>query len=178
MSRAFVDEDLGQDETEGMHDIPLPLPPGARNYMTPEGAARLAEELRSLDDVERPRAAAALAAAQATGSASAPDCLRHLSELDRRISYLSRMRSALEVVAPPASLDRVVFGLVARVREDDGTEVDYRIVGADESDPEAGLLSWASPVARALVGKRAGETGVVHLPQGEKSLLVLEIRRP
>lgn len=173
MSRAFVDEDAGSDETEGMHDIPLPLAPGARNYMTPGGAERMLDELRLLSDVERPKAAAALSAAEPAVKA---EFLRKLSELDRRISYLSRMKSLLEVVEAPPGGDRVVFGLTARVREPDGTERDYRIVGADESDPERGLISWASPVARALLGKRVGEAAVVKLPQGEKRLTILEIR--
>ncbi|MGB4587234.1 MAG: hypothetical protein WBH66_09345 [Rectinemataceae bacterium] len=138
MSRAFVDEDAGSDETDGMHDIPLPLPPGARNYMTPEGAMRMADELRNLVDAERPQAAGALAAA---APAAKSEYLRRVSEIDRRISYLSRMKSILSVVDPPSSVDRVVFGLVVRVREEGGTdsaprEVEYRIVGVDESEPE------------------------------------------
>jgi transcription elongation factor GreB len=183
MSRAFVDDDAGRDETEGMHDIPLPLPAGARNYMTPEGAAALVGELNALADIERPKAAAALSAAQSADSA---DALRRLSEIDRRISYLSRMKSALEVVSLPSSAERVVFGLVVRVREESGgpgqgpapVEAEYRIVGADESDPGRGLLSWASPVAKALIGKREGEVATVRLPQGERRLRVLTIRLP
>ncbi|MCX7028137.1 MAG: GreA/GreB family elongation factor [Spirochaetes bacterium] len=173
MSRAFVDEDAGQDETEDMHEIPLPLAPGARNYMTPEGALLMNDELRRLDEVERPRASAALAAAEPADKA---DYLRRLSEIDRRVSYLGRMKSILEVVEPPAATDRVVFGLKARVREASGAETEYRIVGVDESDPEHGLVSWASPVARALLGRHVGDTAVVKLPQGEKRLTILEIK--
>jgi transcription elongation factor GreB len=173
LSRAFVDEDAGSDETEGMHEIPLPLAPGSRNYMTVEGAERMLAELRLLSDVERPKAAAALSAAE---SAVKADALRRVSELDRRISYLARMKSLLEIVEVQPGGDRVAFGLTARVREPDGAERDYRIVGADESDPERGLVSWASPVARALLGKHVGETAIVKLPQGEKRLSVLEIK--
>jgi transcription elongation factor GreB len=173
MSRAFVDEDAGSDETGGMHDIPLPLAPGARNYMTPEGAGRMREELRLLSDLERPKAAAALSAAEPAAKA---EFLRKLSELDRRISYLARMKSLLEVVETQPGGDRVAFGLIVRVREPDGTEREYRIVGVDESEPERGLVSWASPVARALLGKHTGEAAVVKLPQGEKRLIVLEIK--
>lgn len=183
MSRAFVDEDAERDETEGMHEIPLPLAPGARNYMTPEGAAGLLDELRRLADSERPKASAALAAATqasailaAAEPAAQSDALRALSELDRRISYLTRMKALLEVVEPPASRERMAFGLAARVLAEDGSATEYRIVGVDESDPERGLVSWASPVARALLGKRVGETAVVKLPQGEKRLRILEIR--
>ena len=60
MSRAFVDEDSSSDETDDMHEIPLPIAPGVRNYMTAEGALRMVEELRRLTEVERPRAAALL----------------------------------------------------------------------------------------------------------------------
>ena len=175
MSRAFVDEDAGSDEAEGMLDIPLPLPPGAKNYMTPEGASRMADELRRLADSERPRALAALSAAD---QADKSDSIRHLSEIDRRISYLGRMKSSLEVIAAPASTERIVFGLAARVREDDGIERIYHIVGVDESNPERGLLSWASPIAKALIGKRVGEMTVARLPVGERHMLILEISLP
>lgn len=190
MSRAFVDEDAGADETDGMHEIPLPLPPGARNYMTPEGALLMADELRRLVEEERPRAAGALAAAEPAAKA---EFLRRISTIDRRVSYLSRMKAALSVVEPPASAERVVFGLVVRVGEERvreeggfwqgpdagdalGATTEYRIVGADESDPERGYVSWASPIAKALIGKRVGEVAVVRLPVGENRLRVLAIR--
>ncbi len=175
MSRAFVDEDAGSDEAEGMLDIPLPLPPGAKNYMTPEGASRMADELRKLTDFERPQALAALSAAE---QADKSDSIRRLSEIDRRISYLGRMKSSLEVVSAPATTERIVFGLVAKVGEDDGTERTYRIVGVDESDPEIGLLSWASPIAKALIGKRVGEVALARLPVGERRMRVLDISFP
>ncbi len=170
MSRAFVNEDAGSDETDDMHDIPLPLPPGVRNYMTPVGARRLAEELRSLSDEQRPKAAAVLAAAEDKAEA-----LRALSQIDRRIAYLSRMKASLEVVEPPASLERIVFGLVAEVRASDGSESSYRIVGVDESDPERGWINWASPVAKALIGRAVGDQVVVKLPMGESRLKIIGI---
>lgn len=174
MSRAFVDEDAGSDATGGMSDIPLPLPPGAKNYMTPEGARKMADELRRLAEEDRPRASGALAAAEAADKA---DAIRILSEIDRRISFLTRMKDRLEVVEPPARTDRMVFGLVARVSEDDGTEKNYRVVGVDESDPERGYISWASPIAKALIGKRKGEVAIARLPRQELRLRILEISR-
>jgi transcription elongation factor GreB len=173
MSRAFVDEDSGSDEADDLAEIPLPLPAGAKNYMTPEGAARLSAELREFAERELPRAQAALAASEAGDQAAA---IRRVSELERRLSYLRRMEALLEAVPDPASTDRVVFGLEVAVAEEGGERA-YRIVGADESDPEAGLLSWASPVARALIGKRVGETAVAVLPKGERRMRVLAIRR-
>ncbi len=172
MSRAFVDEDSSSDETDDMHEIPLPLAPGVKNYMTADGALRMMEALRTLVDVERPSVAAALAAADAQAK-SKP--LREISRIDRRISYLSRMKALMEVVQPPGSLERMVFGLVARVEEEDGTETCYRIVGVDESDPDRGWISWASPVAKALIGKSAGDLAVVKLPMGERRMKILGI---
>ena len=173
MSRAFVDEDSGSDEADDLAEIPLPLPAGAKNYMTSEGAARLAAELRELAEDELPRAQAALAVAEPGDQAPA---IRRISEIERRLSYLRRMEALLEVVQEPASVERVVFGLEVEVDEDGAKRV-YRIVGANESEPEAGLLSWASPVARALVGKRVGDIAVALLPRGERRMKVLEIRK-
>lgn len=172
MSRAFVDEDSGSDEADDLADIPLPLPPGSKNYMTSEGAARLSAELRELAERELPRARAALAASSRDDPAAA---IRKVSEIERRLTYLGRMEALLEVVQEPASRDRVVFGLSVRVEEGNGAERVYRIVGADESDPERGLLSWASPVARSLIGKRVGDLAIAALPGGERRMRVLEI---
>ncbi|MCE1209852.1 MAG: GreA/GreB family elongation factor [Spirochaetia bacterium] len=172
MSRAFVDEDSGSDETDDMHEIPLPIALGVRNYMTAEGALRMVEELRRLTEVERPRAAALLSGLDAQAK-SKP--LRELSLIDRKISYLSRMKAALEVVPPPSSLDRMVFGLLARVEEEGGEVVCYRIVGVDESDPERGWVSWASPVAKALIGRKVGDRITVKLPLGERRMKIIGI---
>jgi len=174
MSRAFVDEDSGSDEADDLTEIPLPLPSGSRNYMTPEGAARLSADLRELVERELPRAKAALASASPGDQATA---IRKLSEIERRLSYLRRMESLLEVVQEPASTERVVFGLAVRIAEEGSEERTYRIVGADESDPERGLLSWASPIARSLIGKRVGDESVAALPAGERRLRILEIYR-
>jgi transcription elongation factor GreB len=175
MSRAFVDEDSGSDEADDLADIPLPLPPGSKNYMTSEGAARLSSELRELAERELPRARAALASASGDDPASA---IRAVSEIERRLTYLRRMEALLEVVQEPADADRVVFGLSVRVADADGSESTYRIVGVDESDPGRGLLSWASPIARALIGKRVGDAALASLPGGERRMRVLDIFSP
>ena len=179
MSRAFVDDDSAQAGVQDLPEIPLPLPPGARNYLTPEGAAALASELAFLLRGERPRLAGALARA-ATGAAGEAEALRRsLAELDRRASYLGRMSALAEVVGPPSGPPgRVVFGATARVRGADGRERAWRIVGVDESDPERGLVGWSSPLARALVGRRAGETALVRLPEGEEHLEILGVEYP
>lgn len=155
MSRAFVDESASENSENLSPELRVPLPPGAKNYVTPAGAARLQAELSELLAHAQPR----------------------LPEVERRIQYLSRMRAIMEVVSPPSSPPaRVVFGTAVTVRETGGEERTYRIVGVDEGDPARGALSWISPVARALTGKRPGDQVRVSLPAGEQVLTVLSIQ--
>jgi len=154
MSRAFVDESASESRENPSPELRVPLPPGAKNYVTPAGATKLRAELDQLLALAQPR----------------------LPEVERRIEYLSRMRAIMEVVAPPGPVvPRVVFGTLVMVREAGGAERSYRIVGVDESDPGRGALSWISPVARALTGKRPGEQVRISLPAGEQMLTVLSI---
>jgi transcription elongation factor GreB len=181
MSRAFVSESDSQFQEEDVPAIKIPLPPGGRNYMTPQGARAVQEELQQLAQQERPRLAAAVqrltSGAEPGDQAELDRGRRRLREIDRRIEYLTRMMAVLEVVEPAeGSPERVVFGAVVTVREEDRGEREYRIVGVDESDPEKGRVSWISPVARALTGSRVGDQVVLRLPSGETRLQVLEIR--
>ena len=154
MSRAFVNESASENSEHLAPELRIPLPPGAKNYVTPAGATRLQEELDQLLAAAQPR----------------------LPEVERRIQYLVRMRAIMEVVAPPEPpVTRVTFGTEVTVRESGGVERRYRIVGVDESDPARGAVSWISPVARALSGRRPGEQARVSLPAGEQLLTVLAI---
>ena len=154
MSRAFVDESASESRENDAPELKIPLPAGAKNYVTPQGAERLRAEIEDLLALEQPR----------------------LGEVDRRIEYLSRMRAIMEVVQPSArEPDRVVFGTTVTVREARGAQKTYRIVGVDESDPARGWVSWISPLARALVGKRPGEQARVKLPAGEELLNVVAV---
>ncbi len=155
MSRAFVDESASESREDGAPELKIPLPPGAKNYVTPAGAARLRAELAALHALPQPR----------------------LRESERRIQYLSRMAALMEVVAPGGgSPDRVAFGSVVVVSEEGAGQSSWRIVGVDESDPARGWVSWVSPLARALKGKREGETVQVRLPSGEKTVRIVSIR--
>ncbi len=179
MSRAFVDENASQYNEEEPPELKVPLPAGARNYMTPQGAEKMRGELDALA-VERPRIMAEVARASAAGSstdkASLAALRRRLRELDRRVEYLSRMAAVTEVIDPLSqSPDRVAFGATVTVSEENGGESVYRIVGVDESDPARGLVSWISPLARALVSRRTGDLATLTLPGGRKSLRVLKI---
>jgi transcription elongation factor GreB len=149
-----------------------PLPPGTRNYMTPAGAARQAAELRELQLVRRPALAAQAAAEPTPGPAR-----RALGECDRRIAYLSRMQTLLEVIDPAAQqrADRVRFGATVTVRQSPEGERQMRIVGVDEAEPGSGNVSWISPIARSLMGARVGDTVACELPSGPTRLKVLSI---
>ncbi|HUX11628.1 MAG TPA: GreA/GreB family elongation factor [Spirochaetia bacterium] len=179
MSRAFVSESDEQFQDDEIPEIRSPLPQGARNYMTPAGAERLQRELQELAGVERARIAGEVTHLAAGGSNTERDELavqrRRLREIDRRIEYLRGMSSRLEVIDPRGQdPSRIAFGATVTVREGADTN-HYTIVGVDEADPEAGRISWISPVARALVGARVGQTVTVRLPRGDTRLSVENI---
>jgi len=149
-------------------------------HITPEGAAKLRAELDQLWTVERPRVTQEVADAAAQGDRSENAEYiygkRRLREIDRRVRFLSKRLETVKIVAePPTDPSRVFFGAWVTVEDDDGNEKVYRIVGADESELERGLISIDSPVARALLGKRAGDEVVVRVPRGEVEYTVLKV---
>jgi transcription elongation factor GreB len=179
MSRAFVSESDAQFQDEELPEIKIPLPPGVANYMTPAGAQALHAELAALRGTQRPRAASALTRLSASGAVTDRDLLaaerRRLREIDRRIEYLSRMLARIEVVDPAAQAgERVLFGATVTVRGEGGERV-YQIVGVDEADPAAGRISWIAPLAKALLGRKAGESAVLKLPDGQQRLQIIEV---
>lgn len=131
MSRAFLSENESQFDEEDVPEIRNPLPPGARNRMTPEGAARLRQELETLANHERPRAASLIARWTAEAGAdrdTLSQARRRLRQIDRRIEYLTRMAQLLEVVDPAAQDPaRVLFGAAVTVEEEGAAD------GAGES---------------------------------------------
>jgi transcription elongation factor GreB len=180
MSRAFVDESDSQYQDEEVPEIKVPLPPGAANYMTPAGAKALRAELDALRDRDRPQAAGAVTRLAASGAFSDRDELavqrRRLREIDRRLEYLSRMLARLEVVDPASQQgERVVFGARVTVQREGGGRQVYRIVGVDEADPARGQLSWIAPLARALLGHRAGEEAVLKLPDRAERVQIIKV---
>lgn len=176
MSRAFVNEE-DQYQDDDVPEIRVPIPPGARNYMTPAGAERLQAELRELTDGDRPRLAAAIARLSSPEGRGTEDTLRRqLRKVDRRVEYLTRMMAILEIVDPAKQKsNRVVFGAKVTVSGDHGEEQTYQIVGVDESEPEQGRISWISPVAKALIGALPNDEVKVRLPSGESRLRVRKI---
>jgi transcription elongation factor GreB len=168
MSKAFTREDTDGPEFDELPAIASLLPAGATNYMTADGAARLRTELARLVEVERPQLVDL--------AKSDPDSKRRLSILDQRIFQIEQSLSSAQVVShKPGPVERVTFGGTVMVREKNGEESTYRIVGLDETDPDRGWISWLSPLARALMNAGVGERVRFKFPSGEKELDIVAI---
>ena len=155
--------------------------PASSKYITAEGAKRLRDELEQLWTVERPRVTQEVsdAAAQGDRSENAEYIYgkRRLREIDRRVRFLGKRLEEVVVVAEaPSAPDRVFFGAWVSVEDEDGAEVEWRIVGADESDVRSRAISVDSPVARALMGKRVGDEVTVKAPRGDVAYTITAIR--
>lgn len=152
-----------------------------KNYMTPGGYARLQAELRHLLDVERPELVRVVAWAAANGDRSEnADYIygkRRLREIDRRIHYLTKRLEQAEVIDPAnrEATDRIFFGATVTYRTESGDERVITIVGIDEADPARGLVSWVSPIARAVLRRTVGEEVLVHMPSGEERIEILDV---
>lgn len=155
MSKAFTKEGEG----EALEELP-PVdewPAGVKNYLTPEGHAALKREIDRVREAPR-------------GDA------RSRVRLEQRLQALLARLEAAEVIDPAAQpRDVVRFGARVTIEDDDGAERRYRIVGVDEADPKRGWVSWRSPIARALTGRRVGDTTMLHTPARDEELTVTAI---
>jgi transcription elongation factor GreB len=182
MSKAFTRETDSDDEEEAA----LPeLPGGGKNYMTPQGFARLRTELLQLMDEERPKVVEAVHWAAKNGDRSENgDYIygkKRLREIDRRIRFLTKRLEIAEVTDPAVhhGRDQVFFGAtVTYVEEDSGVERTVTIMGIDEADSAQGQVSWISPVARALLKAREGDVVKLVTPVGTKDVEVLKVEYP
>jgi len=151
--------------------------------LTPEGHAKLRQELAHLTAVRRPEAAARLSQAlQVAGDlADNPEYLDARAELDlveRRIALLERLLDAARLLGPEEPSTRVV-SLGSRVvldDLDDGTREEYLLVSSAESDPARGRLSNESPVGRAIEGHCRGDVVEAHAPRRVRHLRIVDIR--
>jgi transcription elongation factor GreB len=178
MSKAFTKEDR-DDEAE---EPPVAAAPTGKNYITPAGYARLEAELRKLVEVERPEVVKTVAWAASLGDRSEnADYIygkRRLREIDRRVRFLiKRLESAQIVRSSGRDTDQVFFGAAVRLKGAAG-EKTVTIVGIDEADPAHGQVSWISPIAKALLKAREGDTVTLRSPAGEEQLEILEVTYP
>jgi len=154
MSRAFVRE-AGADAADAVPDRPISPHP---NFVTRSGAAKIDARLSEL---ETTRSAALAADDQAS-----------IAGIERELRYWRQRRSSARIIAPPAAPEIVRFGVTVRLRFDQGGERRYQLVGEDEADPTAGLLSWTSPVGSALIGRRTGD--VVEVCGQQAQILAMQ----
>ena len=170
--------------TDDDDDGAAALPPGARNHMTEQGHARLRAELHALMKVERPKVVEIVSWAAGNGDRSENgDYLygkKRLREIDRRARFLTKRLENAEVVDPARQTrrDRVFFGATVTYATMRDEERSVTILGADEAETARGEVSLHSPIARALLGARAGDTVRLHTPSGPEELEVLAIRYP
>ena len=183
MSKAFTRESEAADDDD-VEAVP-PLPVGARNYMTPGGFARLSGELEHLVHKERPELVVTVAWAAGNGDRSENgDYIygkKRLREIDRRIRYLIKRLDASEVVDPAAPRDedqagQVFFGATVTISNAQGEARTVAIVGVDEIDTARGYISWVSPMARALLKAREGDTVTLRTPGGVEDIDIAEVR--
>jgi len=159
---------------------------GGRFYMTPEGNARLREELDQLMRVERPRVVEIVSWAASNGDRSENADYqygkRRLREIDRRARFLGKRLENAAVVDPSqqTARDRVFFGATVVYADESDVERTVTIVGVDEADMAAGKISLTSPVAIALIKAKArrGDEVSVHTPRGVEVIEVLSVRYP
>ncbi len=181
MSKAFTKETEADDDPPEVLDS---LPPGAKNYMTPQGVKRLQDELRRLRRVERPKVVEVVSWAAGNGDRSEnADYIygkKRLREIDRRIRFLLKRLEIAEVVDPARQTDgeHVYFGATVTYVDGRDNERTVRIVGVDEASLERGEVSWISPVARALLKAREGDVVELHTPNGHEPIEVIKILYP
>ncbi|WP_428246409.1 transcription elongation factor GreB [Ferrovibrio sp.] len=181
MSKAFTKESTG-DEADDEAEAGPALPVGAKNYITLEGLERLRAELKQLRQVERPKVVEVVSWAAGNGDRSENgDYIygkRRLREIDRRIRFLLKRLEIAEPVDPALqkNRDQVFFGATVTYVDEQDIERTVRIVGVDEARIERAEISWVSPVARALIKARVGDTVEMRTPLGRESLEVLAIR--
>ncbi|MGA0569853.1 transcription elongation factor GreB [Variovorax sp. VNK109] len=183
MSKAFTKETDHDDEDGDDAGLP-PLPAGGKNYITPQGYARLRAELLDLMDNERPKVVEAVHWAARNGDRSENgDYLygkKRLREIDRRIRFLTKRLDIAEVADPSVhhGSDQIFFGARVTYAEESGAERTVTILGIDEAESALQQVSWIAPVARALLKARQGDVVRLVTPVGAQEIEVLSVTYP
>lgn len=151
-----------------------------KNYITPDGFEKLRSEYVELLNVERPKVVEVVAWAASNGDRSENADYqygkRRLREIDRRLYFLKNRMEDAEVVDPKTiSTDKIVFGATVTIENESGEEVVYQIVGEDEIDIKMKKISWKSPIAKAILGKKADDEVKVSKPSGDEVFIIVNI---
>ena len=167
MSRAFVkesDDDLTAGE---LPERPLPV---HVNYVTPRGLELLQARVRELSDHHEKLK---------RSSDEDSEAKQKLREVDRDLRYFrAQLERATVVDTANQPHDQVHFGAAVKIEDEEGAEQEFSIVGDDEADVASGKISWASPLARAMIGAKVGDTVVWHRPAGQAEVTIVDVRYP
>ena len=184
MSKAFTKETDGEDDLDLDLEIeePEPHPSEEKNLMTPQGYETLRAELEFLLKKERPKITEIVSWAAGNGDRSENgDYLynkKRLREIDRRIRYLTKRLDSAEVVDPQKQqgIEQVFFGATVTYAREDDTELTVKLVGVDEADLSAGKINWLSPVGKALMRAKIGDTKDVRTDANIETIEVVAIK--
>jgi transcription elongation factor GreB len=181
MSKAFTKEtDADEDDELGLP----PIPAGGKNYITPQGYARLRNELLELMDNERPKIVESVHWAAKNGDRSENgDYLygkKRLREIDRRIRFLTKRLEIAEVTDPSLhhGETQIFFGATVTYADEAGAERTVTILGIDETESSQGQVSWIAPIARALLKSQVGDEVRLVTPLGPQMLEVISVVYP
>lgn len=152
-----------------------------KNYITPQGLEKLKAEYAQLIHVDRPKVVETVAWAAGNGDRSEnADYIygkRRLREIDSRLRFLGKRLENAEVVDPKKlSGEKILFGATVTILNEDEKLMTYQIVGEDEWNIEDGKISWKSPVAKALLGKKTGDEVLIKKPSGEEYFTIEKVQ--
>lgn len=150
------------------------------NYITPEGFEKMRAEYSELLNQERPKVVETVTWAASNGDRSENADYQYgkkrLREIDKRLHFLQKKLESSEVIDPKSiQSDKVVFGATVTLEDEEGNSKTYQIVGADEFDIQKGRISWKSPVAQALLGKKLDDEVKIIKPSGEEIVIITHI---
>ena len=152
----------------------------SKNYITPKGIEKLKAEYHELLNVERPKVVEVVAWAASNGDRSENADYqygkRRLRQIDGRLHFLQKRIEAAEVIDPKSlKSDKVIFGATVTIETESGDTYTYQIVGEDELDIKQNKISWKSPVARALLGKKLDDEVKIQKPVGDEMVIITDI---
>lgn len=164
MSRAFLNEDKFEQAGDEVVERPISDEP---NYVTAAGQHNLKYEVQRLEALRE----------ELAPKKEDPFAALQLAEAERDLRYFSaRLESAILVDTSKHPQDEIRFGATVDVEDENGQVMEFRIVGEDESDITKNKVSWASPLAKALIGHKLGESVVWKRPAGPLELVITGIR--
>ena len=150
------------------------------NYITPDGFEKLRNEYTTLLNDERPKVVVTVTWAASNGDRSENADYQYgkkrLREIDKRLHFLQKRMESAEVIDPKTlTSDKIIFGATVVIEDEEGHKKTYQIVGADEFDISKNKISWQSPVARALLGKKIDDEVKIQKPKGDELVVINQI---